>query len=28
VPDNVLAKAFQVGTKEVQKIKSRFAPKK
>ncbi|GMN23174.1 hypothetical protein TIFTF001_000017 [Ficus carica] len=28
VPDNVLTKAFQVGTKEVQKIKSRFAPKK
>ncbi|KAL8545244.1 hypothetical protein ACS0TY_005436 [Phlomoides rotata] len=27
VPDNVLTKAFQVGTKEVQKIKSRFAPK-
>ncbi|KAA8545331.1 hypothetical protein F0562_020115 [Nyssa sinensis] len=28
VPDNVLTKAFQVGTKEVDKIKSRFAPKK
>lgn len=28
VPDNVLTKAFQVGTKEVQKIKSRFKPKK
>lgn len=28
VPDNVLTKAFQVGTKEVQKIKSRIAPKK
>ncbi|KAK7838383.1 germin-like protein subfamily 2 member 1 [Quercus suber] len=28
VPDNVLTKAFQVGTKEVKKIKSRFAPKK
>ncbi|KAI4301639.1 hypothetical protein L6164_034898 [Bauhinia variegata] len=28
VPDNVLTKAFQVGTKEVQKIKSRLAPKK
>ncbi|EXB57568.1 hypothetical protein L484_022675 [Morus notabilis] len=28
VPDNVLTKAFQIGTKEVQKIKSRFAPKK
>ncbi|KAF3943692.1 hypothetical protein CMV_029770 [Castanea mollissima] len=28
VPDNVLTKAFQVGTKEVEKIKSRFAPKK
>ncbi|KAK4427538.1 Nectarin-1 [Sesamum alatum] len=27
VPDNVLTKAFQIGTKEVQKIKSRFAPK-
>ncbi|PON69555.1 Germin [Parasponia andersonii] len=28
VPDNVLTKAFQIGTKEVEKIKSRFAPKK
>ncbi|CAA7405758.1 unnamed protein product [Spirodela intermedia] len=28
VPDNVLSKAFQVGTKEVQKIKSRLAPPK
>lgn len=28
VPDNVLTKAFQIGTKEVQKIKGRFAPKK
>ncbi|EEF50046.1 germin-like protein 5-1 [Ricinus communis] len=28
VPDHVLTKAFQVGTKEVQKIKSRLAPKK
>jgi quercetin dioxygenase-like cupin family protein len=28
VPDGVLTKAFQVGTKEVDKIKSRFAPKK
>ncbi|KAL7124945.1 hypothetical protein ABFS83_14G082800 [Erythranthe nasuta] len=28
VPDNVLTTAFQVGTKEVQKIKSKFAPKK
>ncbi|KAG6773019.1 hypothetical protein POTOM_020271 [Populus tomentosa] len=28
VPDHVLTKAFQVGTKEVRKIKSRFAPKK
>ncbi|KAL8027282.1 hypothetical protein ABFX02_14G085200 [Erythranthe guttata] len=28
VPDNVLTMAFQVGTKEVQKIKSKFAPKK
>ena len=27
VPDNVLTKAFQVGSKEVQKIKSRLAPK-
>ncbi|CAI9786141.1 unnamed protein product [Fraxinus pennsylvanica] len=27
VPDNVLTKAFQVGTKEVEKIKSRFSPK-
>ncbi|KAH0461007.1 hypothetical protein IEQ34_008582 [Dendrobium chrysotoxum] len=27
VPDNVLAKAFQISTKEVEKIKSRFAPK-
>ncbi|KAF4359084.1 hypothetical protein G4B88_020628 [Cannabis sativa] len=27
VPDNVLTMAFQIGTKEVQKIKSRFAPK-
>ncbi|KAG6397707.1 hypothetical protein SASPL_143877 [Salvia splendens] len=27
VPDNVLTKAFMVGTKEVHKIKSRFAPK-
>ncbi|XP_073311532.1 germin-like protein 5-1 [Primulina huaijiensis] len=27
VPDNVLAKAFQIATPEVQKIKSRFAPK-
>ncbi|XP_041993576.1 germin-like protein 5-1 [Salvia splendens] len=27
VPDNVLTKAFQVGTKEVDKIKSKFAPK-
>ncbi|KAL0927857.1 hypothetical protein M5K25_002072 [Dendrobium thyrsiflorum] len=27
VPDNVLTKAFQIGTKEVEKIKSRFAPK-
>ncbi|KAK6159756.1 hypothetical protein DH2020_003137 [Rehmannia glutinosa] len=26
VPDNVLAKAFQVGTEEVQQIKSKFAP--
>ncbi|KAA0050977.1 germin-like protein subfamily 2 member 1 [Cucumis melo var. makuwa] len=28
IPDNVLTKAFQVGTKGVEKIKSRFAPKK
>ncbi|KAI4374044.1 hypothetical protein MLD38_012089 [Melastoma candidum] len=28
VPDNVLTKAFQIGTKEVEKIKSRLAPKK
>jgi hypothetical protein len=28
VPNNVLTMAFQVGTKEVQKIKSRLAPKK
>ncbi|KAJ1393315.1 RmlC-like cupin domain superfamily [Sesbania bispinosa] len=28
VPDNVLTKAFQVGTKEVEKIKSGLAPKK
>ncbi|XP_060167447.1 nectarin-1-like [Lycium barbarum] len=28
VPDHVLTKTFQVGTKEVQKIKSRLAPKK
>ncbi|CAL4907237.1 unnamed protein product [Urochloa decumbens] len=28
VPNNVLTKAFQVGTKEVEKIKSRLAPKK
>lgn len=27
VPDNVLTKTFQVGTKEIQKIKSRLAPK-
>ncbi|KAG6538195.1 germin-like protein 5-1 [Zingiber officinale] len=27
VPDNVLTKAFQVGTKEVEKIKSRLVPK-
>lgn len=27
VPDNVLTKAFQIGTKEVEKIKSRLAPK-
>lgn len=28
VPDHVLTMAFQVGTKEVEKIKSRLAPKK
>ncbi|KAJ3694030.1 hypothetical protein LUZ60_009510 [Juncus effusus] len=28
VPDYVLTKAFQVGTTEIEKIKSRFAPKK
>ncbi|PNT62629.1 germin-like protein 5-1 [Brachypodium distachyon] len=28
VPNDVLTKAFQVGTKEVEKIKSRLAPKK
>ncbi|KAJ9186074.1 hypothetical protein P3X46_005618 [Hevea brasiliensis] len=28
VPDHVLTKAFQVGTKEIEKIKSRLAPKK
>ncbi|XP_022759635.1 germin-like protein subfamily 2 member 4 [Durio zibethinus] len=28
VPDNVLTKAFQIGTKEVEKIKNRLAPKK
>ncbi|XP_004495826.1 rhicadhesin receptor [Cicer arietinum] len=28
LPDNVLTKTFQVGTKEVEKIKSRLAPKK
>lgn len=28
VPDNVLTMAFQVGTKQVQKIKARLAPKK
>ena len=27
VPDNVLTKAFQIGTKEVQKIKTNLAPK-
>ncbi|XP_044480814.1 germin-like protein 5-1 [Mangifera indica] len=27
VPDNVLTKAFQIGTKQVEKIKSRLAPK-
>ena len=28
VPDNVLTKAFQIGTKEVDKIKEKLAPKK
>ncbi|URE04276.1 Polyketide cyclase / dehydrase and lipid transport [Musa troglodytarum] len=28
VPDHVLTKAFQIGTKEVEKIKSRLQPKK
>lgn len=28
VPDNVLTKAFQVGTKQVEKIRSRLTPKK
>lgn len=28
VPDNVLTKAFQIDTKEVEKIKSKLAPKK
>jgi oxalate decarboxylase/phosphoglucose isomerase-like protein (cupin superfamily) len=28
VPDNVLTKAFQVGTKEIVKIKTKLAPKK
>ncbi|KAK6911724.1 Cupin 1 [Dillenia turbinata] len=28
VPDDVLTKAFQIGTKEVEKIKSKLAPKK
>lgn len=28
VPDNVLTKTFQVGTKQIEKIKSRLAPKK
>ncbi|XP_051146828.1 rhicadhesin receptor-like [Andrographis paniculata] len=27
VPDDVLAKAFHIGTKQVEKMKSRFAPK-
>lgn len=27
VPNNVLTRAFQIGTKEVEKIKGRFAPK-
>ncbi|GLU07134.1 hypothetical protein SLE2022_241020 [Rubroshorea leprosula] len=27
VPDNVLTKAFQISTREVEKIKSKFAPK-
>ncbi|KAH7676228.1 Germin protein [Dioscorea alata] len=28
VPDDVLTKAFQIGTKEVEKIKAKLAPKK
>lgn len=28
VPDNVLTKTFQIGTKEVDKIKNKLAPKK
>ncbi|GAA0155665.1 hypothetical protein LIER_13347 [Lithospermum erythrorhizon] len=28
VPDHILTKTFQVGTKEIKKIKSRLAPKK
>ncbi|XP_065859935.1 germin-like protein subfamily 2 member 4 [Euphorbia lathyris] len=28
VPDNVLTKAFQVGTKEIEKMKTKLAPKK
>ncbi|KAJ6404491.1 hypothetical protein OIU84_012638 [Salix udensis] len=28
VPDNVLTKAFQIGTKEIDKIKTKLAPKK
>ena len=28
VPDNVLAQTFQIGTKDVEKIKSKLAPKK
>ncbi|CAA7030574.1 unnamed protein product [Microthlaspi erraticum] len=28
IPDNVLTTAFQIGTKEIEKIKSKLAPKK
>lgn len=28
IPDNVLTKTFQVGTKQIEKIKSRLTPKK
>ncbi|KAJ6334804.1 hypothetical protein OIU78_011628 [Salix suchowensis] len=28
LPDNILTKAFQIGTKEIDKIKTKLAPKK